>query len=130
MCDHRGRQFHGRLSAGYQVIKLCSLTQFNKLEASEVGRLKLQRQAKSESPRDTEGCRYQSGVQRSKILELHLLEQQQEKRSRSRCFMRAFPLPSVLPPCCMVPMSLSSIITCRSSLETPTNKLRSNTWNF
>lgn len=41
MCDHRGSQFHGRLSAGYQVIKVCSLTQFNKLEASAVGRLKL-----------------------------------------------------------------------------------------
>lgn len=41
MCDHRGIQFHGRLSAGYQVNQVCSLTQFNKLEASDVGRLKL-----------------------------------------------------------------------------------------
>lgn len=55
MCDHRGSQFHGRLSAGYQVIKVCSLTQFNKLEASAVGRLKLQCQAKSEILRDTRG---------------------------------------------------------------------------
>lgn len=55
MCDHRGIQFHGRLSAGYQVIQVCSLTQFNKLEASDVGRLKLQCQAKSECLRDTRG---------------------------------------------------------------------------
>lgn len=128
LCDRRSRKFHGRPSARYQAREVYSLTQFNKLEASEVGRPMLKPQVKNKSLRDTKGFWGQSRAQRSRSWSFMCWSNSRRKHLTldGRATWESFLL-SRLPSCWIVPMLFCSVITCHSSLQTPTDKFRRNT---